>query len=232
MEKVADFLRGEEAFDRVAAEVGQRRVVEVGLDQTALCEEDLLNGSKEAYLLGVVVVGLDVALEAALHHLRVIGDGIEGEQVAEEGEKVVNIMKKNGLDRKKDKKLKIYVMCEIPSNVISAQAFLNVFDGMSIGSNDLTQLTMGIDRDSTLLGGIANENNPAVVKIIKDVIKICRKRKKYVGICGQAPSDFPEFSDFLVKNRIGSISLNPDSIIKTLPRIYKEERKISRIIRR
>ena len=150
----------------------------------------------------------------------------------EEGEKVVSIMKKNGLDRKKDKKLKIYVMCEIPSNVISAQAFLNVFDGMSIGSNDLTQLTMGIDRDSTLLGGIANENNPAVVKIIKDVIKICRKRKKYVGICGQAPSDFPEFSDFLVKNRIGSISLNPDSIIKTLPRIYKEERKISRIIRR
>src|ERR1700683_1067514 len=89
-QKVADFLRREEAFDSVTAKVGQRRVVEVGFDQCALCEEDLLDGSKKAYLLGVVIVGLNVLLEAALHHLRVIGDGIEGEEVAEESEEVVH----------------------------------------------------------------------------------------------------------------------------------------------
>ncbi len=150
----------------------------------------------------------------------------------EEGKKVVEIMAKNGLDRKKDKTFRVYVMCEIPSNIILANSFLDVFDGMSVGSNDLTQLTMGIDRDSTIISNIANENNPAVVKIIKSVIKTCRKRRKYIGICGQAPSDFPEFSAFLVKNKIHSISLNPDSVIKILPRIYKEERKISRMIKR
>ena len=153
-------------------------------------------------------------------------------RTAEEGRKVLEMMKKHGLDRKKDKKLKVYVMCEIPSNVISANSFLDIFDGMSIGSNDLTQLVMGIDRDSSILSGITNENNPAVKKMIGDVIKVCRKRRKYIGICGQAPSDFPEFGDFLVKNKIDSISLNPDTVIKTIPRIYKNERKISRIIRR
>lgn len=150
----------------------------------------------------------------------------------EEGKKVVEIMKANGLDRKKDKKLKIYVMCEIPSNVISAEAFLDVFDGMSIGSNDLTQLVMGIDRDSSIVSKITNENNPAVKEMIKTVIKICRARKKYIGICGQAPSDFPDFAEFLVKNRIDSISLNPDTVIKTIPRIYKKERSIGRILGR
>jgi len=153
-------------------------------------------------------------------------------RTSEEGQKVVETMKRHGLDRKKDRALKIYVMCEIPSNVVSANAFLDVFDGMSIGSNDLTQLVMGMDRDSAIISGIANENNPAVKKMIEDVIKICRKRRKYIGICGQAPSDFPEFSDFLVKNKIDSISLNPDSVIKIIPRVYKSERKISRIIRR
>jgi len=153
-------------------------------------------------------------------------------RTAEEGEKVVEIMKRNGLDRKKDKKLKIYVMCEIPSNVLSADAFLDVFDGMSIGSNDLSQLVLGIDRDSTIISDIANENHPAVKKMIKDVIKSCKKRKKYIGICGQAPSDFPDFADFLVRNRIESISLNPDTVIKMIPRIYKKERSIGRIINR
>jgi len=150
----------------------------------------------------------------------------------EEGKKVVDIMAKNGLDRKKDKKLKIYVMCEVPSNVVSAEAFLKVFDGMSIGSNDLTQLVMGMDRDSSIISDIANENDPAVKGMIEEVIKICRKKKKYIGICGQAPSDFPEFSDFLVKNKIESISLNPDTVIKTIPRIYKTERKMGRILRK
>ena len=153
-------------------------------------------------------------------------------RTAEEGRKVLEMMKKHGLDRKKDKKLKVYVMCEIPSNVISANSFLDIFDGMSIGSNDLTQLVMGVDRDSSILSGITNENDPAVKKMIGDVIKVCRRRKKYIGICGQAPSDFPEFGDFLVKNKIDSISLNPDTVIKTIPRIYKNERKISRIISR
>ena len=153
-------------------------------------------------------------------------------RTAEEGEKIVEIMQSNGLDRKKDKKLKIYVMCEIPSNVISADAFLDVFDGMSIGSNDLSQLIMGIDRDSAIVSKIANENNPAVKKMIADVIKICRSRRKYIGICGQAPSDFPDFGDFLVKNRIDSISLNPDTVIKMIPRIYKKEKSISRILTR
>ena len=143
----------------------------------------------------------------------------------EEGKKVVEIMAKHGLDRKKDKSLRVYVMCEIPSNILSADAFLDVFDGMSIGSNDLTQLTVGIDRDSSIINNITNENDPAIKKSIATVIAVCKKRKKYIGICGQAPSDFPDFSTFLVRHGIESISLNPDSIIKTIPRIYKEEQK-------
>ncbi|MFV1917559.1 MAG: putative PEP-binding protein, partial [Patescibacteria group bacterium] len=112
------------------------------------------------------------------------------------------------------------------------EEFLEIFDGFSIGSNDLTQLVIGMDRDSAIISDIANENDPAVKKMIEDVIKACKKRRKYIGICGQAPSDFPEFDDFLVKNRIDSISLNPDTVIKTIPRIYKMERKIGKIIKR
>ncbi len=134
----------------------------------------------------------------------------------EEGKKVIEIMEKNGLSRKKDKTLKVYVMCEIPSNVLRAEEFLDVFDGMSIGSNDLTQLTVGIDRDGNeFVRGITNENDQSVKKLISEVIRICRKRKKYIGICGQAPSDYPEFAEFLMKEGIDSISLNPDTVIKT-----------------
>ncbi len=133
----------------------------------------------------------------------------------EEAKKVLKILKENGLERGKNG-LKIICMCEIPSNVILAEKFLEFFDGFSIGSNDLTQLTLGLDRDSALVSKIGNENNLAVKEMIKKVIKICKEKKKYCGICGQAPSDFPEFAKFLVNQGIESISLNPDSIIKTI----------------
>ena len=142
----------------------------------------------------------------------------------EEGRQCVEAMKANGLDRAKDKTLKIYVMCEIPSNVLLADEFLEVFDGMSIGSNDLTQLVLGLDRDSGIVTHIANENNPAVKKMIAEIIAKCLKRKKYIGICGQAPSDYPEFAEFLVERGIESISLNPDTVIKNIIRISRKEK--------
>jgi len=107
-------------------------------------------------------------------------------------------------------------MCEIPSNVILIDEFLQVFDGMSIGSNDLTQLTLGLDRDNAELAHIGNENNEAVKELIRKVIRKCKEKNKYCGICGQAPSDYPEFADFLIKEGIESISLNPDTVIKTI----------------
>lgn len=143
-------------------------------------------------------------------------------RTVEEGKKVVEIMEKNGLSRKNG--LKIYVMCEIPSNVVLADEFLDVFDGMSIGSNDLTQLTVGIDRDGNeMIRQITNENDESVKKLISEVIKKCKARGKYIGICGQAPSDYPEFAEFLVEKGIGSMSLNPDTIIKTTLAVYEKE---------
>ncbi|MBI2595534.1 phosphoenolpyruvate synthase [Candidatus Daviesbacteria bacterium] len=145
----------------------------------------------------------------------------------EEGRKVIKIIKENGLSRKTHKELKIYVMCEIPVNVILADQFLDIFDGMSIGSNDLTQLTLGIDRDGNeKIRGIANENDESVKIMISEVIKKCKDRGKYIGICGQAPSDYPEFVRFLVKKGIESISLNPDSLIKTLVMVHKFEQEL------
>jgi len=146
-------------------------------------------------------------------------------RTVEEAEKTVAIMAAHGLDREKDKTLKIYVMCEIPSNVLLAEEFLNVFDGMSIGSNDLTQLTLGIDRDSGIVRHVANENNEAVKKFIATVIKICNKRHKYIGICGQAPSDYPDFAKFLVERGIQSISLNPDVVVKIRLELAKMKRR-------
>ncbi|MCL4399982.1 phosphoenolpyruvate synthase [Patescibacteria group bacterium] len=137
-------------------------------------------------------------------------------RTAGEGRKVLEVMAKNGL-KQGEKDLKVYVMCEIPSNVILADDFLDVFDGMSIGSNDLTQLTVGIDRDGNeLIRGITNENDEAVKDLVRSVIRASRRRKKYIGICGQAPSDYPEFAEFLMKEGIESISLNPDTVIKTI----------------
>ncbi|MBI4993371.1 phosphoenolpyruvate synthase [Candidatus Wolfebacteria bacterium] len=144
-------------------------------------------------------------------------------RTAEEGRKVIKIMEENGLSRKSG--LKVYVMCEIPSNVILADKFLDIFDGMSIGSNDLTQLTIGIDRDaSELVRGVANEKDESVKKLISEVIKKCKARKKYIGICGQAPSDYPDFAEFLVEEGIESMSLNPDTIIKTTLAVAKKEK--------
>lgn len=150
----------------------------------------------------------------------------------EEGQKVLDLIKKQGLlseehTKKSGSKLKVYVMCEIPSNILLADEFLKIFDGMSIGSNDLTQLTLGIDRDGNeMIKYIANENNLAVKKLIKEIIIKCRKNKKYIGICGQGPSDFPEFAEFLVEAGIESISLNPDVLVKTILLIYKKEQKL------
>lgn len=134
-------------------------------------------------------------------------------RTVEEGKKVKEVMNVFGL---KDSSLKVYVMCEIPSNVILADEFLKVFDGMSIGSNDLTQLVLGLDRDNGKIAYIGNEKNEAVMKLIKEVIKKCKQQKKYCGICGQAPSDYPEFAKFLMKEGIESASLNPDTVIKTI----------------
>ena len=116
-------------------------------------------------------------------------------------------------------------MCEIPSNVLLAEEFLDLFDGMSIGSNDLTQLTLGLDRDSGIVTHIGNENDEAVRALISTIIRKCSAREKYLGICGQGPSDLPDFAEFLVKEGIQSMSLNPDSVVKTLntsPRLKKK----------
>ncbi|KKU58548.1 MAG: Phosphoenolpyruvate synthase, partial [Parcubacteria group bacterium GW2011_GWA2_47_12] len=143
----------------------------------------------------------------------------------EEGKKVVEIMREHGLDRANDKSLKIYVMCEIPSNILLADEFLEIFDGMSIGSNDLTQLTLGLDRDSGIVTHIANENNPSVKKFIAEIIHKCKEKNKYIGICGQAPSDYPEFAQFLVSEGIESMSLNPDTVIKIIMALSSKEQK-------
>ena len=143
----------------------------------------------------------------------------------EEGKKVLEIMRKNGLSREQG--LKVYVMCEIPSNVILADEFLDIFDGMSIGSNDLTQLTVGIDRDGNeMIRSITNEKDESVKKLISEVIKKCKEKNKYIGICGQAPSDYEDFAEFLVEQGIESISLNPDTVIKTTLAVYEKEKKI------
>jgi len=107
------------------------------------------------------------------------------------------------------------MMCEIPSNVLLAEEFLQHFDGFSIGSNDLTQLTLGIDRDSGLVAAGFDERNPAVKALLHQVIQTCRRLDKYIGICGQGPSDHPDFAQWLVAEGIESISLNPDSVLET-----------------
>ncbi len=124
--------------------------------------------------------------------------------------------------------LKIYVMCEVPSNVILAKEFLEIFDGFSIGSNDLTQLTLGLDRDNSSIVSVANEKNEAVKISITKAIQACKDAGKYSGICGQAPSDFPDFAEFLVESGIESISLNPDTIIKTTMVVLEKEKQLTK----
>jgi pyruvate,water dikinase len=140
----------------------------------------------------------------------------------QEGEQVLAEMAKNGLV-KGENGLEVYVMCELPSNVLLADEFSQVFDGFSIGSNDLTQLTLGLDRDSELVAHLFDERNEAVKRIIAKAITTVKQNNRKIGICGQAPSDYPEFARFLVEQGIDSISLNPDSVIKTMLEIAKAE---------
>lgn len=143
-----------------------------------------------------------------------------------EAKLVVAEMEANGLSRS-DSDLQIMGMCEIPSNVILADEFLEIFDGYSIGSNDLTQLTLGVDRNSEIVSSIFDERDMAVKKCIKSVIETCNKKGKYVGICGQGPSDYPEFAAFLVECGIQSISLNPDTVISTTFALAEIEKKLN-----
>jgi len=140
----------------------------------------------------------------------------------EEGRKVLAEMEKHGLKRGENG-LQVYVMCELPSNVIFADEFSQVFDGFSIGSNDLTQLTLGLDRDSALVAHIFDERNEAVKRMVKLAILSAKKYGRKIGICGQAPSDYPEFARFLVELGIDSMSLNPDSVLKTILDIAQVE---------
>ncbi len=142
----------------------------------------------------------------------------------EEAQRVLSVMQSHGLERGKAE-LKIYLMCEIPANALLAEEFLQHLDGFSIGSNDLTQLTLGVDRDSGLLGGF-DERNPAVLKLMEAAIQAARKLGKYVGICGQAPSDYPEITTWLVRQGIASISLNPDSVIPMTRVVLEAERAL------
>jgi pyruvate, water dikinase len=151
-------------------------------------------------------------------------------RTVEEGRKVISAMEKNGLRRGKGKekkgkgKLEIYVMCEIPSNVVQAEEFAKIFDGFSIGSNDLTQLTLGVDRDSAIISHVYDERDPAVKWMVSHVIKAAKKAKRKIGICGQGPSDHPDFAAFLVEQGIDSISLNPDTVLKTTLMVLEKEK--------
>ncbi len=144
-------------------------------------------------------------------------------RTVEEGRRVIAEMAKHGLVRGENG-LEVYVMCEIPSNVVLAEAFAEVFDGFSIGSNDLTQLTLGVDRDSEIVAHLFDERNPAVTTLIRQVIRTARAKHRKIGICGQAPSDYPEFAKFLVEEGIDSVSLNPDSVLRTTMLILETER--------
>jgi pyruvate,water dikinase len=143
----------------------------------------------------------------------------------EEAEKVLEEMGKNDL-RRGENGLQVYVMCEIPNNILLIDEFSRYFDGFSIGSNDLTQLTLGIDRDSALMGGEFDERDPGVMKFISMAIEGCRRNKRHSGLCGQAPSDFPEFADFLVEQGIDSISINPDALLKITLQVLEKEKQL------
>ena len=129
----------------------------------------------------------------------------------EEGRRVLAELERNGL-RRGDRDLEVYVMCEIPNNVLLAGDFAELFDGFSIGSNDLTQLTLGVDRDSELLAHLFDERDPGVKRLIGMVVEAAHAHHRKVGICGQAPSDFPDFAEYLAGIGIDSMSLNPDSL--------------------
>jgi len=143
----------------------------------------------------------------------------------DEGERVIDTMAKYGL-KQGENGLEIYVMCEIPNNVISIDQFSQIFDGFSIGSNDLTQLTLGVDRDSEIVAFDYDERDPGVLKMIEMAVEGAQRNQRHSGICGQAPSDYPEVAEYLVRLGIDSISLNPDSVLSTLPNIVELEKKL------
>ena len=145
-------------------------------------------------------------------------------RTVDEGRKVISLMADNGLKQGQNG-LEIYTMIEVPSNVILAEEFAEVFDGFSIGSNDLTQLTLGLDRDSELISHLFDENNEAVKRLISQVIAVARRKKIKIGLCGQAPSDFPEFAGFLVEAGINSISFNPDALLQGIKNTNQAEQK-------
>jgi pyruvate,water dikinase len=138
----------------------------------------------------------------------------------EEGRLVIAELEKNGLKRG-EHGLKIIMMCEVPSNALLADEFLDIFDGFSIGSNDLTQLSLGLDRDSAIVAHLFDERDPAVKKLLSMAIKAAKARGKYVGICGQGPSDHPDLADWLLQQGIESVSLNPDTVVDTWLRLAK-----------
>jgi len=148
-------------------------------------------------------------------------------RTVEEGEKVIALMAEHGLPQGVND-LEIYAMCELPANVVFADEFLKVFDGYSIGSNDLTQLALGLDRDSEMVAHLFDERNGAVEKMVAMAIDAAKRNGKKIGICGQAPSDYPEFAQFLVERGINSISLNPDTVIQTTHTILETEKKLNR----
>lgn len=159
--------------------------------------------------------------EMGLHNVKLM---IPFCRTIEEGQKVISEMAKNGLIQGENG-LEIYVMIEIPSNVILADEFAQLFDGFSIGSNDLTQLTLGLDRDSALISYLFSEQNPAIKSLIRETIAAAKRNKIKVGLCGQAPSDIPKFAQFLVEEGIDSISFNPDAMIKGIENILESEKK-------
>jgi pyruvate,water dikinase len=147
----------------------------------------------------------------------------------EEGRRVLEVMAEEGLPRGKDG-LEVYVMAEIPSNIILADQFSQSFDGFSIGSNDLTQLTLGVDRDSAQIAPLFDERNDAVRAMCASLIQTAHRFGRKVGICGQAPSDYPEFATFLVEQGIDSISLNPDAALRTTASILEIEGELAKAV--
>jgi pyruvate,water dikinase len=135
-------------------------------------------------------------------------------RTVDEARQVIELLKANGLERGQNG-LRVIMMCEIPSNALLADQFLHYFDGFSIGSNDMTQLTLGLDRDSGIVAGQFDERDPAVKIMLAMAIQACRKAGKYVGICGQGPSDHPDLAEWLMERGIDAISLNPDTVVET-----------------
>ena len=144
----------------------------------------------------------------------------------QEGEKVLKAMAENGLTRGENG-LQVYVMCEIPNNVIQIDAFAQLFDGFSIGSNDLTQLTLGVDRDSQIVAFDFDERDPGVKEMLRLSIEGARRNGRHSGICGQAPSDYPEIAEYLVELGIDAMSLNPDTVLATTRRVLEVEKRLT-----